>query len=143
MGFHFIGLAVHDQNPAAIGFPAGNPRRVLLVGQNDALVVFVPKLVVEVSGVGSRRSQNCSMKFSRSSSVLSPLKAAFSSGIDDVGDFFLEASSSERCRLFLFLACSLALFLFALPCQCQQGAQEETVRVRTIPLRLIGHLVRG
>src|SRR5579864_1296506 len=40
MRFHFIGLAVHDVDAAAVGLPAGDACGEVLVGVRDALVVL-------------------------------------------------------------------------------------------------------
>src|SRR5579864_1256247 len=40
MRFHFIGLAVHDVDAAAVGLPAGDACGEVLVGVGDALVVL-------------------------------------------------------------------------------------------------------
>ena len=64
--FDFVGRSVGDINAAAVGLPPGNARREMLVGVGDPAVVFFLELVFAVPGVGSRRSQNCSMKCSRS-----------------------------------------------------------------------------
>ena len=45
MAFSLVRLAVHDVDTAAVGLPAGDTRRVVLVGVSDALVVFLAKFV--------------------------------------------------------------------------------------------------
>ncbi len=127
MGFHFVWLAVHDQNPATIGFPAGNPRRELLVGQNDALVVFVPKLVID--GVGTRVPSKPELLDEVLPLLigLETFESGILFGIDDVGNFVPRPVLQNVASLFILPRLLFGfVILFALPCQCQQGAQEET-----------------
>ena len=44
MRLDFVRRAPHDVNPAAIGFPAGNARGVMLVGIGDAAIVLFLKV---------------------------------------------------------------------------------------------------
>ena len=145
MGFHFIGLAMHDENPAPVGFPAGNPGRELLIGQNDALVVFVPKLVID--GVGTRVPPKPELLDEVLPFLvgLESFEGVILLGIDDVRDFVLEASSSERCRSlpFAWLAPGLCRSVRSDPATVSREHRKKAVRVRTVPLRFIGHLVPG
>src|ERR1700688_717890 len=45
MRFDFVGWAVNDVSAAAVGLPAGNARRIMLVSVGDAPVVFFLVLV--------------------------------------------------------------------------------------------------
>ena len=40
MRLGLVGLAIHDVNAAAIGFPPGYARRIMLVSVSDPLVIF-------------------------------------------------------------------------------------------------------
>src|SRR6267154_4008971 len=46
MRFDFVGRAVHDVDPATVGFPTRNSRREMLVGISDAPVVLFLVLVL-------------------------------------------------------------------------------------------------
>src|SRR6185503_11347013 len=46
MGLSPVRLAIHDPNPASIGFPAGNTRGKMLIGVGYSLVIFLFELVL-------------------------------------------------------------------------------------------------
>ena len=109
-----------------------------------------------VSGVGSRRSQNCSMNCSRSSSVFRALKAARSSFVmmyeTSSSSHFLRARLPASCSRDFFVAASFffcssffvssiffgSFFFWAI--EKEEVKRHREVRVTKIPLRLIKHL---
>ena len=116
MRFDFIRRTERDVDTTTVRFPARYARCVALVGIGNAPVVFFAILVLDtVSGVGSRRSQNCSMKFSRSSSVGDVYRNAFLFVVgEDIADIFLHPLFEGTAQLVLRRRCEAASFLLFL-----------------------------
>jgi hypothetical protein len=90
MRFDRIGFTERDVDATAVGFPARNARREMLVRIGDALVNSSRYSFSSVSGFGSRRRQKFSIKFSRSSSVVNLLERFFFIFGNDVSDVFAD-----------------------------------------------------
>jgi hypothetical protein len=76
--FLLIRRAVENVHVAPIGTPARTAgcRPKMLGGKRDPAIVLFLEFVFRSTGFGSRRNQNCSINFTRSSSVVSLSNAA-------------------------------------------------------------------